>query len=255
LTRGECRRPDREGDVADGDDGALGFVVAQAALTPRYVTYMTLSGVLAGVGLLSNSIPILIGSMIIAPVLPPVALIAFGVVHRRGALAVRGAGVAALGLGAAAVAAFVVGLLMRVTEVIPLGTELLAKPLLEERLRPGWWSLAAALAAGVVGVVALTEKKADTLIGSVAALALVPAGAAAGIAALAGDVNRTLGGLLLLSMNLAMIVAMGIVVLAVIRREAAPLPLAIAVVLVATIAALIVIANATGVIAERPPGL
>lgn len=240
--------------MAEGEDDALGFVIAQAALTPRYVTYMTLSGVLAGVGLLSNSIPILIGSMIIAPVLPPVALIAFGVVHRRLVLAVKGAGVAALGLGAAAVAAFVVGLLMRITEVIPLGTELLAKPLLEERLRPGWWSLVAALAAGVVGVVALTEKKADTLIGSVAALALVPAGAAAGIAALAGDVDRTLGGLLLLGMNLAMIVAMGIVVLAVVRREAAPLPLAIAVALVATIAVLIVIANTTGVIPERPPG-
>ncbi len=65
--------------------------------------------------------------------------------------------------------------------------------MLEERVRPGWWSLAAALAGGVVGVVALTQKKTDTLIGTVAALALVPAGAAAGIAALATDVDRTLG--------------------------------------------------------------
>ncbi|MEX2549312.1 MAG: DUF389 domain-containing protein [Nitriliruptoraceae bacterium] len=242
--------------MADDDrDDALGYVVAQAALSPRYIIYMTLSGVLAGVALLSNSVPILVGSMIIAPVLPPVALIAFGVVHRRSSLAVRGAAVAVLGLGAAAVAAIVVGLLMRVTEVIPPGTELLAKPLLEERVSPGWWSLAAALAAGVAGVVALTEKKTDTLIGSVAALALVPAAAAAGLAALAGDMDRTLGGLLLLGMNLAIIVAMGIVVLAVIRREAPLLPLAIAIVLVVAVAAFIAIANATGVTPGQPPGI
>lgn len=241
--------------MADGDDDVLGYVVEQAALTPRYLLYMTLAGVLAGVGLLSNSMPILVGSMIIAPALPPVALVAFGVMHQRVSLAARGAGVAALGLGAAAVAAVVVGVIMRVTDVIPPGTELLAKPMLEERVRPGWWSMAAALAGGVVGVVALTEKKTDTLIGTVAALALVPAGAAAGIAALATDVNRTLGGLLLLGMNFAMIVAMGIVVLAVLRREAPRLPLAIAVALIVGIVVLVVIAHSTGMTPGQPPAI
>lgn len=238
--------------MANAREDALEYVEEQAALTPRYVVYMTLAGVLAGVGLLSNSVPILVGSMIIAPALPPVALVAFGIVHRRASLAARGAGVAALGLGVAALAAVLVGLLMQVTNVIPAGTELLGKPMLEERLRPGWWSLAAALAGGVVGVVALTEKKTDTLIGTVAALALVPAGAAAGIAGLATDLNRAMGGLLLLGMNFAMIVAMGIVVLVVLRREPAWLPLAIAVVLIACIVVLIVIAHTTGVTSGQP---
>ncbi|MCA1781915.1 MAG: hypothetical protein LC679_06995, partial [Intrasporangiaceae bacterium] len=64
-----------------------------------------------------------------------------------------------------------------------------------------------------------------------------------------------LGGLLLLGMNLAIIVAMGIVVLAVIRREAPLLPLAIAIVLVVAVAAFIAIANATGVTPGQPPGI
>lgn len=241
--------------MAEDDDDALEYVVEQAALTPRYVIYMTLAGVLAGVGLLSNSVPILVGSMIIAPALPPVALVAFAIVHGRPSLAARGAGVALLGLGAAAVAGLLAAILMRVTDVIPAGTELLAKPMLEERVHPGWWSLAAAVAGGIVGVAALTEKKTDTLIGTVAALALVPAGAAAGIAALATDVDRTLGGLLLLGMNFAMIVAMGIVVLAVLRREAAAIPLAIAVALIASIIVLVVVAHSTGVTAGRPPAI
>ena len=241
--------------MADGNDDTLEYVVEQAALTPRYLIYMTLAGVLAGVGLLSNSVPILVGSMIIAPALPPVALVAFGVFHGRPSLAARGAGVAALGLGAAAVAAVLTAMLMRVTDVIPPGTELLAKPMLEERVRPGWWSLAAALAGGVVGVVALTEKKTDTLIGTVAALALVPAGAAAGIAAPAADPDRALGGLLLLGMNFAMIIAMGILVLAILRREVAPLPLVIAVAFIAIIVVLVVIAHSTGVTPGQPPAI
>ncbi|MFI7581207.1 DUF389 domain-containing protein [Kocuria kalidii] len=242
--------------MADDDDiDELEYVVEQAELTPRYLIYMTLAGVLAGVGLLSNSVPILVGSMIIAPVLPPVALVAFGVVHRRASLATRGAGIAVLGLTAAAGAAVLAALLMQVTGVIQPGTELLGKPMLEERLRPGWWSLTAAVAGGVVGVVALTEKKTDTLIGTVAALALVPAGAAAGIAALAGDTDRTLGGLLLLGTNFAMIVAMGILVLAVLHREVAPLPLTISVALIATIVVLLVIAHSTGVTPGQPPAI
>ena len=236
-----------------GDDDTLEYVVEQAALTPRYMIYMTLAGVLAGVGLLANSVPILVGSMIIAPALPPVALIAFGVVHGRASLVARGAGIAVLGLGAAAVAAVLVALLMQVTGVIPPGTELFGKPMLEERVRPGWWTLAAALAGGVVGVVALTEKKTDTLIGTVAALALVPAGAAAGIAALAADADRTLGGLLLLGTNFAMIVAMGILALAVLRREAAPLPLTISAALIAIIVVLMVMAHNAGVTTGEPP--
>ncbi|MFI7493341.1 DUF389 domain-containing protein [Kocuria sp. M4R2S49] len=244
-----------EGKMAAGDDDELGYVVEQASLTPRYLIYMTLAGVLAGVGLLSNSVPILVGSMIIAPVLPPVALVAFGVVHGQASLAARGAGIAVLGLGTAAVAAVLVALLMQVTGVIPPGTELLGKPMLEERVRPGWWTLAAALAGGVVGVVALTEKKTDTLIGTVAALALVPAGAAAGIAALAADTDRALGGLLLLGTNFAMIVAMGILVLAVLHRKAAPLPLTISVALIATIVVLMVMAHSTGVTPGQPPSI
>ncbi len=64
---------------------------------------------------------------------------------------------------------------MNVTGVIPPETNLLNKPLLEERVHPGWYSVAAALAAGVAGTIALPKQKTDTLVGTVAALALVPA--------------------------------------------------------------------------------
>ncbi len=190
-------------------------VAEQATLTPTYLVFMSLTGLLAGVGLLSNSVPILVGSMIIAPALPPLALVAFAVVGGRPSLAWRGAGVGLLGIAVAAVAGVFIAWLMNAVDIIRKDANLLQRPLLEERVRPGWWSLAAAFAAGIVGIEALSQKKTDTLVGTVAALALVPAAAAAGIAALSGDGDRTLGGLLLLGMNVGLIIAMGILTLVV----------------------------------------
>ena len=77
--------------------------------------------------------------------------------------------------------------------------------------------MAAAIAAGIAGTVALTKQKTDTLVGTVAALALVPAAAAGGIAFMSRDPARGFGGLLLLGINVALIIAMGIAVLLIMR--------------------------------------
>lgn len=91
------------------------------------------------------------------------------------------------------------------------------KPLLEERVSPGWWSVAAALAAGIAGTLALAQNKTDTIVGTVAALALVPAAAAGGIAFMSHDPSRGLGGLILLGINVGLIIAAGIATLLVLR--------------------------------------
>ncbi len=120
-------------------------------------------------------------------------------------LALRGLGVAFAGLGISLILALLTTVLMNATNVIPAETNLLNKPMLEERVRPGWYAVVAAFAAGIAGTVALTRAKTDTLVGTVAALALVPAIAAAGIGFLRG-----FGGVLLLAINVVLIIAMGI---------------------------------------------
>jgi len=162
-----------------------------------------------------------------------------------------------LGLTVAAIAAVVIAWLMNITNLIPEEANLVSKPLVEERVRPGWWSLAAAFAAGIAGVEALWQKKTDTLVGTVAALALVPAGAAAGIAVLSGGMDRMLGGLLLLGMNIGLIVAMGIFTLlaragAVAGRRAS---LAAGLVIVAVVVFLLAWARSSGKVPENPPEL
>lgn len=200
-------------------DEAVQRVAEQAALTPSSLVFMAMAGILAAVALLTNSVPILIGAMVVAPALAPLALVAFALVDRRPKLALHGLITASLGLMLAMASAMLTTWLMNLTGVLPAEANLLEKPLLEERVNPGWYSVMAALAAGVTGTIALAKQKTDTLVGTVAALALVPAIAAAGVAFMSRDPARGLGGLMLLGINAGLIIATGVVVLLVMRAS------------------------------------
>ncbi len=178
-----------------------------------YIVLMATAGVLSAIALLTNSVPVLIGSMVIAPALPPLALISFSVVNRQPRLALEGTISAILGLSIAMAAALIITWLLNVTDVLPEETSLLNKALLQERVSPGWYSVVTAIAAGIAGMVALTERKTDTLVGVVAALALVPAGVAGAIAFLSHDPIRGWGGIALLGINVTLIVASGVATL------------------------------------------
>ncbi len=188
-------------------------ITQQSEFNASYIVLMATSGVLSAIALLTNSVPVLIGSMVIAPALPPLALISFGAVNRRPDLAREGAISATLGLCISMAAALVITWLLNITGVLPEEAALLDRTLLQERVSPGWYSVVTAIAAGIAGMVALTERKTDTLVGVVAALALVPAGVAGAIAFLSEDPIRGWGGMALLGINIALIVVSGILTL------------------------------------------
>lgn len=189
-----------------------------AVISPYHLTLMALAGILAAIALLTESVPVLIGAMLIAPAFPPLALLALALVLGRWATA-RDAAVAALvGLGTALVASILTTWLLNLAGILPDYSNLVHQRLLEERVRPGWYSMAVALAAGMAGMLAAIRNRVDALIGTIAAVALVPAGGAAGIAIVAGDGARALGGVLLLGINVMLIVATGMMVLLAIGR-------------------------------------
>lgn len=194
-------------------------VSKQARLTSSYLVFMATAGVLAAVALLTDSIPILIGSMVIAPALPPLGLVSLAIVANKPKLVVKGLKTALLGFAISMFFAMLTTWILNVTQVIPAETNLLNKQLLEERVNPGWYSVIAAIAAGVSGAIALVKQKTDTLVGVVAAVALVPAIAAAGIAFLSQDPIRGFGGLFLLAINVAFIIISGILTMVILRPE------------------------------------
>ncbi|MGB3532182.1 MAG: DUF389 domain-containing protein [Microcoleaceae cyanobacterium] len=194
-------------------------VSQQAQLTRSYLVFMAMAGILAAVALLTNSIPVLIGSMVIAPALPPLGLVSLALVVKKPQLAFKGLTTALVGFLVAMIFAMLTTWILNITHVIPEETNLLGKELLEERVRPGWYSVIAAMAAGISGSIALVQQKTDTLVGVVAALALVPALAAAGIAFLSKDPSRGVGGLLLFGINVGFIILSGIATVLVMRPD------------------------------------
>lgn len=235
------------------DEDTIDKIAVQVQLSGSYLLFMAASGVLASIALMTDSVPLLIGSMIVAPLMPPLALAPFALVARRRGEAGRGLRVALVGLALAFATAWATAAAMAAFGVAASDAALLNQPLLQERVHPGWWSMAAAVAAGLAGTTAQAGDKTDTLIGTVAALALVPAVGAAAIAVHAGAAAPALGGLLLLGMNVSLIVAMGIVVLLVSAGRDGLRPLALTpLAVVAVVVVLLLWAQSTGTVPETP---
>lgn len=235
------------------DDETLRQTSSQVELSWSFLLYMTCSGALAAVALLSSSVPILIGSMVVAPLMPPLALVPFALSAGRRAEAWRGLSTASAGLLVAFVAAWLTTVVMGVAGVVAAEAVLLDKPLLEERLRPGWWSMAAAVAAGLAGTTAQAHAKTDAIIGAVASLALVPAVGASAIALFAGARDLALGGALLLAMNVSLLVGMGILAVLVSAGRAGLRPLLLTpFVIVVLVGAALVWAQFTDTVPETP---
>lgn len=200
--RKEKRRRSREQYESD--------IEPQAGFNQVYVALMASSGALAAVAFTVDSIPILIGSMVIAPVLPPITLMAVGLANRNIRSVFKGFLITVAGLLVALLFTTGVTWVMNFTGMEP--TEVRVSPILEERINPGWYSVVAAIAAGVGGALAVSRKKQDTLVGVVASVALVPTVGAAGIAAMAHDWDGVSGGILMLGINVALITILGWIV-------------------------------------------
>lgn len=174
--------------------------------------FVVLSSVLATIALISRSVPVLIGAMILAPVFDPLIAIPFGVINRDWRLARRGVWNSLVLFGIAfgvccATAYIVVG-----NSIVP--QELNKGPeMLGERLIVGWHSVTTALAAGAGGALASASDRRQNLVGVVVAVALVPSLAAAAIGFSRGMPNAW-AGMLLFVVNVGGIIFAGLLILA-----------------------------------------
>jgi uncharacterized hydrophobic protein (TIGR00271 family) len=177
------------------------------------------AGVLTAIAFLTNSIPILIGAMVIAPALPPLALAIFSFAGGQPKLAIRAIVTILLGVVVAVAGAVIVTWVLQIAQA---GAEVQSgvyRPLFEERVRPGWYSAIVAFAAGAAGVIGIAKRRTDVLIGTVASVALVPAACAAGISLADGDLARAGGATLLLVINLLLLPAAGLLTIALVPVE------------------------------------
>lgn len=173
----------------------------QATTTIDYVTLLGVSAILSTLGLVQDSVAVIIGAMLVAPLLGPLSAMSIGLVTARTSLLRRGAITLGVGTLAAMALSLGVGLLLPLTEPTP-------QMLL--RSEPSLLDVGVAVASGLVGAFATARKDIPAALAGVAiAAALVPPLSTVGLGVAFGDASLAGGALLLFLVNIASVVATG----------------------------------------------
>lgn len=183
-------------------------------LSHSYLAFMVLSMLIAGVGILTDSLILIIGAMVVGPEFGPLAGLGVALAERQLAFAARSGRALAIGFSVGIAATCVGTLVARAAGLAP------DKLIVAETLfisRPNGWSALVAVLAGAAGTLALSTAKPGTLIGVLISVTTIPAGADVGVALAYGHWTELGGAAAQLAINLIAIAAAGAVTLSVQR--------------------------------------
>ena len=168
-------------------------VWTQARLDQTFVAFVVLATIVAALGMLTDSVAVVVGAMVIAPLLGPNLAFAVGVALGDGKMIGRALLTNAVGLSLAFGLSLVIGLLWSMGDELP--AELIARS--DVRLD----GLVIALASGAAAALSLVTGVSSALVGVMVAVALLPPTSALGIFVATGQNDHALGALLLLGVN------------------------------------------------------
>jgi uncharacterized hydrophobic protein (TIGR00271 family) len=176
----------------------FGALRDETQLSWTFVILLTLSTVLATLGLFINSASVIIGAMLLAPLMQPIVGLSMGVLRRDTGLLSSGARAIGVGVGLVLFSAMLIAWL---TPMHELGSEMSA------RLSPTILDLLVAIASGVAAAYAKNNPKiSGSLVGVAIAVALVPPLAVSGIGVGWGSFTMFSSAMLLFLTNLIGIV-------------------------------------------------
>ncbi|WP_159923066.1 TIGR00341 family protein [Rhodococcus sp. WAY2] len=196
--RRELNELDDRLNLDDGD---------RAAKRSGFWIMLTLSGIIAVAGVVGDSTATVIGAMIVAPLSTPILGIGLGIATGRGRLVSRSAFYVLCGL------ALVVALGFVFAQVLPNPANVLTNSQVVGRTSPNLTDLAAALATGLAGAIAVTRRDVgDVLPGVAIAISLVPPLGVVGVCLGSGAPSLAVGALVLFASNvIAMVITSTVV--------------------------------------------
>lgn len=162
--------------------------------TLSYYAYVVLATLVAAVGLLTDSVAVVIGAMVIAPLLGPLLALAFGSTLGDAGLIRRSLMSASSGIGLALALSFGAGVLF------PLDVETQE---ITSRLGVGLDGLLVAIASGAAGALAASRGTPGALVGVMVAVAILPPTTVVGLMLGQGRIMDAWGALQLLGLNIA----------------------------------------------------
>ncbi|ORI15948.1 TIGR00341 family protein [Rhodococcus sp. 1163] len=188
-------------DLAAGDSGAK---------RSAFWIMLTLSGIIAVAGVVSDSTATVIGAMIVAPLSTPILGAGLGIATGRGSPVFRSALHVLLGL------LLVVAFGYLFAQVLLNPTNVLTNSQVLGRTSPTLADLMAAIATGFAGSIAITRRDVgDVLPGVAIAISLVPPLAVVGVCLGSGAPSLALGALVLFASNVVAMVITSTLVLVV----------------------------------------
>ena len=211
--------------VAGGQDAAVWAEIASRAmshsrLAGTYLLYMVTAGVVAGIGVLTDSAILIVGAMALSPDLLPISASAVGIVEQRWRLARRAILTLITGLIVATLSAAVATLLLRITDRIDANLDLTDNVLGPAFTELGPGSVLVAVSAGVAGMLAY-ETAGSAAVGVAISVTTIPAAAYVGAdLGLAGE-QGGFDALTVLFTNVVLIQSACVVTLWIQRRLAA----------------------------------
>ena len=158
-----------------------------------YFVMIVYAAIVASIGIFRNNVVFIIGAMVIAPLLGPNLALSFATTLGDTRLAQKAGRAIALGVIAALLPSFLIGLVFNIDTGIP---ELLS------RTEVSLGDVALALVAGSAASISFTSELFSALIGVMVAVALLPPLVVFGILAGAGHWELALGSFLLFVVNL-----------------------------------------------------
>jgi uncharacterized hydrophobic protein (TIGR00271 family) len=207
--------------VPAGDHGALRREIAPVwemveavirqgeAYAPSFYVLLAVAALIGAVGLLTNSQILIVGAMVVGPEYNAIIGVALGISRRvrgevrDGLLALSG------GFLAAIVLSLLFGLAVRASGRTPAAFLQGVRPVADLINKPDIYSVIVAVLAGIVGVVSLTEVRANALIGVFISVTTIPAAASAGVSIAYSSWGEAWGSLLQLLLNVALLVLVG----------------------------------------------
>src|SRR5215211_7184986 len=190
----------------------------EVELSASFLGFMVLAMLIAGVGILTDQLILIIGAMIVGPEFGPIAGLCVSAVERRRELFKRSLRALAIGFPLGITITFLFTLLVDASGRLPDEFSQGSHPFTQFIASPDGWSFIVAYLAGMAGVLSLTSSKSGALIGVLISVTTIPSAANIGVAAALGDWHEWVGAMEQLSLNLAAILLAGIGTLFVQRR-------------------------------------
>jgi uncharacterized hydrophobic protein (TIGR00271 family) len=202
-------RGPHHGEIAPVWEMVEAGIAAGGLYAPSFYGLLIIAGLIAAVGILTNSQILVVAAMVVGPEYNAIIAVALGIERGRAGPVRRGLSALLWGFVMAIAAAVVFGVLIRVTGRTPEAFLHGVRPVADLIDEPNLFSVVVAVLAGIVGVISLTESRANALIGVFISVTTIPAAAALGLSVGYEAWSDALGSLLQLLLNVGLLIGVG----------------------------------------------